>query len=258
MLWTFFDKYWLWLTIPLFVVIIMTSHEIGYRMGVAVRTRQPDVKDESLGDLTGSAFGLLGLILAFSFGWSASRYDALRTGRLEEAQAITELYRLADLLPAEEHSRLQALLLDYIAASLDGGGNVVAALRQRETAHRELWKIATTAARTSQTPEIGAAFLNAATQVLNAHFRRSVRAVTSTIPRSIVFGVVGVLVCTMGLVGYRAGWRGTKRSRALMPVAVSLALVVFLIADLNRPIEGFARISHGPLLEAQRELREWR
>ena len=124
MLWTFFDKYWLWLTIPLFVVIIMTSHEIGYRMGVAVRTRQPDVKDESLGDLTGSAFGLLGLILAFSFGWSASRYDALRMGRLEEAQAITELYRLADLLPAQEHSRLQALLLDYIAASLDGEGTL--------------------------------------------------------------------------------------------------------------------------------------
>ncbi len=252
-----FDKHWLWLTFPFCVGIILASHEIGYRVGRRVRTHQQSDRDESLSDLTGSAIALLGLMLAFTFGWTASRHDALRAGRLEEAQAITELYRLGDLLPAQERSRLQAILMDYITVSL-AGVELAASLQIREKAHRELWRIATSAARTSATPEIGAAFLDATEQVLNAHFRRSVRALTSTIPRSIVAGLIGVLVSTMGLVGFRAGWRGSMRSRALIPVAVSVALVTFLIADLNQPVEGFARLSNGPLLEAQRQLRNWR
>lgn len=257
MLGSFFEKYWLWLTFPLFVAIILASHEVGYRVGRRVDKHQPADKDEALSDLTGSAIGLLGLMLAFTFGWTASRYDALRLGRLEEAQAITELYRLGDLLPAQERSRLRAILMEYVTVSLRGHGDIAASLQFREDAHRELWKIATSAARTSETPEIGAALLDGTTQVLNAHYRRAVRATTSTIPRSIVVGLIGVLVCTMALVGYRAGMRGAMRSRALVPVAVSVALVCFLIADLNRPVEGFARISVQPLLEAQREMRNW-
>lgn len=256
--WSLFDKYWVWLTFPGFVGIILASHEIGYRVGGVVRTHQQSDTDESLSDLTGSAIGLLGLMLAFTFAWTASRWDALRTGRLEEAQAITELYRLGDLLPAQERARHRAILMDYITVSLARPRDVVATLRSREQAHQQLWDIATSAARTSETPEIGAAFLTATTQVLNTHFRRSVRAITSTIPRSIVLGLFGVLVCTMGLVGYRAGMRGAIRSRALAPVAVSIALVCFLITDLNRPVEGLARLSDGPMLEAQRQLRAWR
>jgi hypothetical protein len=61
----------------------------------------------------------------------------------------------------------------------------------------------------------------------------------------------------MGLVGYRAGLPGAKRSRALVPVALSFSIVCFLIADLNRPVEGLARLSSGPLREAQREMRAW-
>lgn len=251
-----YDEVWLRLSFPPFGVIILASHEIGYRVGGVVRHRQRHDRDESLSDLTGSAIGLLGLLLAFTFGWTASRYDTLPMGRLDEAEASTELYRLGDLLPATDRDRLRTLLQDYITVSLHTGGEIHASMPQRAEAHRALWAIAMRAARESETPEVGAAYLAAMTQVLRTHVRRAVRARTSTIPRSIV-GLIGVLTCTMGLVGYRAGLRGAMRSRALVAVTVSLALVCFLIADLNRPVIGLARLSVTPLLEVQRERRDW-
>jgi ABC-type molybdate transport system ATPase subunit len=54
--------------------------------------------------------------------------------------------------------------------------------------------------------------------------------------------------------GYHAGLSGTRRSLAIVAVAVTFAVVIELIADLDRPQEGILRISQQALLDVQRSM----
>src|SRR6185369_13969522 len=65
------------------------------------------------GYLLGSALGLLGLLLAFSFGMVLSRYEARRELVVKEANAIGTAYLRAQLLDDPFRTRLSNLLVDY-------------------------------------------------------------------------------------------------------------------------------------------------
>jgi hypothetical protein len=49
--------------------------------------------------------------------------------------------------------------------------------------------------------------------------------------------------------GYHSGVAGTKRSPVTVSVAVTFTLVIVLIADLDRPGEGWVNVSQEPMLE---------
>ena len=54
--------------------------------------------------------------------------------------------------------------------------------------------------------------------------------------------------------GYHAGLSGTRRSLAILAVAVTFSVVIELIADLDRPFEGVLRVSQQALLDVQRSM----
>lgn len=86
-------------------------------------------------------------------------------------------------------------------------------------------------------------------RMLRADERR-VYALTAQFPL-VVWGMISMLaVLAMGLMGYDMGLCGSRRSLATIPLGLALAIVIFLIADLDRPLEGFIRTNR----QAQREL----
>jgi len=245
---------WLWVIVPVIALIVAATVEVGYRLGRWVRARHGDEPDELTADLTTAALGLLGLMLAFTFGWTATRFDGRRESRIEEAQAIATLYHLADVLPPAEAPRLRALLDRYMVATqqpLEEAGTSGTGLR------REIWQTAVTFATEHASSQIADIVLVAGLRVLDAHLSRSILATSSWIPSGISAGLFGVMICAMGLVGYRYGERGSRRSPALVFVVVALALVVYLIADLNRAIGGAIQLSTQPMRQTQYELRAW-
>jgi ABC-type molybdate transport system ATPase subunit len=54
--------------------------------------------------------------------------------------------------------------------------------------------------------------------------------------------------------GYLEGLAGTRRSLAVIAVAVAFSVVIELIADLDRPQEGILRVSQQALLDVQRSM----
>src|SRR5262245_5618629 len=56
---------------------------------------------------------LLGLIIGFTFAMAVSRYDQRKNSEEAEANAIGTAYLRADLLPAEDASRVRELLKRY-------------------------------------------------------------------------------------------------------------------------------------------------
>src|SRR5512142_2566608 len=71
-------------SVLLFVGMLLAL-EAGYRVG---RREQTDKGHPGTGAVEAALFGLLGLILAFTFSGAASRLDARRTMIVDEANAI--------------------------------------------------------------------------------------------------------------------------------------------------------------------------
>ena len=79
-------------------------------------------------------------------------------------------------------------------------------------------------------------------------------ALRSRIPGAIWLGLFAVAGLSLATMGYHAGLSGTRRSLAIVAVAVTFAVVIELIADLDRPQEGVLRVSQQALLDVQRSM----
>ena len=85
-------------------VAMLVAWQIGRRMGGRLRGKD-GVKPSKFDD---ASIGLLGLLLAFSFGTSIAKHDQRRLAVVADANAIGDLYTCASLLKDPSRSKLQA------------------------------------------------------------------------------------------------------------------------------------------------------
>ena len=85
-------------------VAMLVAWQIGRRLGGRLRGRD-GVKPSKFDD---ASIGLLGLLLAFSFGTSIAKHDQRRVAVVADANAIGELYTCASLLKEPSRTKLQA------------------------------------------------------------------------------------------------------------------------------------------------------
>src|SRR5262245_23413382 len=96
------------------LVSILTSIEVGYRVGLQRRAR---ARASHLGEskaIETSVFGLMGLLIAFIFAGAAVRFDTRRMLIGEEANAIETAYLRLDLLPPDSQPVLRQNFRDYL------------------------------------------------------------------------------------------------------------------------------------------------
>src|SRR5262245_34346931 len=89
----------IWILLPLAILVIMLSLEMGYRLGHRSRRRSEDEKESPVSAIAGSVLGLVAFMLAFTFGIVADRYDSRKSLVREEANSIGTTYLRADFLP---------------------------------------------------------------------------------------------------------------------------------------------------------------
>src|SRR5215510_4859227 len=145
---TFFP---LWVLLAWFAGILL-SIELGYRIG---RRWARVPKDGRLvsGAIEGSIFGLMGLLIAFTFYGAGARFDIRRALIVREANAIGTSYLRLDLLPAEVQPQLREDFRRYVRSRLDvyekvpNVDAVNAALDRSSILQRKLWNDSVEAAR---------------------------------------------------------------------------------------------------------------
>src|SRR6266849_4254262 len=106
-----------WLSASLFLGILACL-EIGYRRGRRTLAAESDATSAGISAIEAAVFGLLGLIIAFSFGGAATRLEARRQQIAQEANAIGTAYLRLDLLPEIEQPTLRDLFRRYLDARL--------------------------------------------------------------------------------------------------------------------------------------------
>ncbi len=94
--------------------------DIGYRLGKQRMARSGELPT-GVGASEASIFGLMGLLIAFTFSGATSRFEARRHLLTEEANAIGTAYLRLDLLPATAQPELRRMMRAYVDARMAGG-----------------------------------------------------------------------------------------------------------------------------------------
>jgi hypothetical protein len=245
----------LWALFAATVAIVLMAMEGGYRLGTYRRRRTEPEKEAPVGAMVGALLGLLAFMLTFTFGLAASRFDARRIVLLDEANAIRTAYLRAELLADPHRSKVRDLLRDYVDARLDAvrSGNVVQGIAKSTRLQGPLWAEAVAAAE-KDPRSTTRLFIQSLNEAIELHEKRNLFGLRSRVPGPIWMTLCFQVVLAFATMGYHAGLSGSRRSLAVLALALAFSGVILLIADLDRPHEGVARVSQQAMVDLKNSL----
>jgi hypothetical protein len=246
----------LWVVFLITVAIGVAEVEFGsFLARLSLRRNQAKEPEGPIGAMVASLFGLLAFMLAFTFGVAATRFDTRRQLLLDEAAAIRTTYLRADFLPASQSTEVKRLLRDYLDDRVNiDPKELDAVLKRAADLHLRLWDRAKSLVPESMDGELRALFIESLNDVIAVHQRRVTLVLQYQVPGSVWFALYLLSALTMVSVGYQVGNSGSRRLRGTPIAAAGFALVVLMIADIDRPAEGFMRISQQPLVDVRQTM----
>lgn len=223
---------------------MLLAFEIGRRLGTRRRAKEPDLATSSAVD--GAVFGLLGLLIAFSFSGALARFDARRQLIVEEANAIGTAYLRLDLLPAPAQTALRDQFRRYVDGRLEIYRQLpdVAAARaelaRSSALQGEIWQAAVAAS--AGAPQATMLLLPALNQMIDLTTTRTMAAQTH--PPAVVF----LMLFGTALVASILAGHGTSGSKArswvhMVIFAVATSVVIYVILDLEYPRLGLIQLT---------------
>jgi hypothetical protein len=243
-----------WLVMLLVAILIIAASEGGFQVARAVR--RPAGSDAVSAVVQGAVFTLVGLLLAFSFSLSLGRYDARRGVLVREANAIGTTYLRTNLLPAKQASEMRDDLRKYVGERIEFVlAETDAHVRSSATAksaqlQRAMWALVMTAARrdprSTTTPLIVASLNDAIDQSTEENAVQEAH-----IPDIVIVGLVLIILIASSMMGYGFGRQGRHPVFSNVFFAVTFAIAIGLVLDLDRPQRGLIRVNLTPLLTLQ-------
>lgn len=246
----------LWGLFVAVLLLVLLSVEGGYRLGRYRRSRSGQEAEAPVGAMVGATMGLLAFILAFTFGAAAERFDSRRQIVLDEANAIGTTYLRAGMLPSRR-DEVRLLLRQYVDVRLEGvrTKQVAEGIRRSEQLQEQLWAQAVALGEGHPASIVVGLFVQSLNEVIDLHAKRVTASIRNRIPGAIWLALLAVAVLALASMGYHIGIAGTGRSPAQVAVAVTFAVVIGLIADLDRPQEGSLTVSQQALVDLRQSMR---
>ena len=242
----------LWGVFPLTLLLILLTIEGGYRWAKSKSVQKNKEKEAPVGAMVGATLGLLSFLLAFAFGLSVDHFNARRVALLNEANAIRTTYLVAGAIEEPHRTEVRRILRSYVHERLEwtgvekpGGAPPGKVLLQQLWSHAE--------AVGAQNPGGVDVFLSSVSRVNELYFERTMAREGNRIPPLFWVVLAMVAVLAMAAMGYHGGVAGTARSPVMLAVAITFAAVIILIADIERPGEGWVNVSQQPMID----VRDW-
>ena len=220
---------------------------LGQRLGRRSLAQEADIVRSRLTGVETAIFGLMGLMIAFTFSGAAGRYELRRQLIVEEANAIGTAYLRLDLLPVASQPALRDQFRRYVTARIAAyrvlpdieASNVQAAIVT--TLQKEIWT-GVLAALKEAPPQATIVVIPALNQMIDITTTRAIAAHTHT--PILIFSVLLILglVCSM-LAGYVLAYTNTGNVRLhVVAFAVVVTLTIYLIFDLDYPRFGIIQL----------------
>lgn len=226
---------------------MLLSLLIGQYLGRRDGLKVTDEVHARLTTVEAAIFGLMGLMIAFTFSGAAERYELRRQLVVDEANAIGTSYLRLDLLPASRQAALREAYRRYLEARIARTRvlpDVKASEQQMTIATRlqqEIWE-GTIAALAEAPPHATIVVLPALNEMIDVTTSRAIAALTHTPTLIMVLLTILGLVCSL-LAGYDSPVRGTNLiGLHQIAFAVMMTATIYMVFDLDYPRFGVMRI----------------
>lgn len=219
--------------------------EIGRRAGRRKHAADAEAA-AGTGAIDAAVFGLLGLLVAFSFSGAAERFDERRHLLVEETNAIGTAYLRLELVPAAARPELRDLFRAYVETriatyrSADDPTRFRAGLARGEALQRQIWTRAVAAGQ--HAPAAAAMLLLPALNDMIDITTTRTLATRIHPPRPVLVMLFGLSLVAALLAGRGMARTADRSWLHVLGFAVALATTVYVIIDLEYPRLGLIRV----------------
>lgn len=233
--------------------MVMLSLEGGFRLGTSCQGKS---QAGNVGAIVQPTLGLIAFILAFTFSVAAERFNERRFLVIDEANSISTTFFRADFLPAETKDKVQNLFRQYVALRLQPVndarvGDIVA---ESDKVQDLLWDETVAVGKANMDSDVVALFIDSMNETRDLQSKRVAAALYARLPDSIWVTLFVMIVIGMTAMGYQTGLAGSRNLIATSALMLSFAIVTTLIADLDRPGEGFMMASKKPMHDLAKKI----
>jgi len=247
-----------WRVFVIVALLLLAAAEVGFRVGLRLFRAKDSARKEQIGGIQGAMLGLLALLLGFTFAMAANRFDERRNMVLAEANSIGTTYLRASLLPDAHKTAVEDLLRAYVDSRIDffraGEDDALLAAAGKDAAriHGELWKHAVAAAREAPTPVV-TSFIVSLNETIDLDATR-IHALRTRVPGAVWLLVLAVAIGGCFAAGYGGGAGGARSTFADGALPVLIAVVITLVADIDRPRGGLIGSDQRPIYDLKASL----
>jgi hypothetical protein len=220
--------------------------ETGRRIGLQRMAKDAEGARAGLGAVEGAVFGLMGLLLAFTFSGASARFDTRRQLIVEAANAIGTAYLRLDMLPAISQPAIKQNFRKYVDARLSVYRKLPdfqaakAELARAAVLQNEIWTQALSACReaTQASPML---ILPALNQMIDITTTRA--AALRMHPPPVIFVMLFALALAGSLLaGYGMAASKMRSWLHILGFAATMSVAVYVILDFEFPRVGLIRV----------------
>lgn len=226
---------------------LLVCQRVGWILGRKRLASEGEDGQSGLGALEGSVYGLMGLLIAFTFSGAASRFDHRRELMTQEVNAIGTAWLRLDLLGDEPRSQMRELFRRYVdleVASVEevrDDESLAAAVRQLQKIQSEIWGKAVIEAKSDKSLPLAQVLLPALNEMFDV-FQERILAVRQHPPVA-VYAMLGLIVLLSGLmVGFGMAKARRQSGVHLIGFSLVMGLAVYFILDLEFPRIGLVTV----------------
>ncbi len=250
----------LWLLFSILIISFLFANFICFKLGQMQRVNTSnDAKTEVTG-IQVAFFGLLALLLAFSFTMSATRFETRKQLILQESNAIGTSYLRTELLAQPQQLALQNTFRTYVATLLEfynaakNSNDIMALNQQILNIQNQLWSLGVAAAAKDPRPFYSIFFLTSLNSVID-DYNSLITSARNHVPDLAIWLLFFVAIFTMGLTGYRNGLDDKPNNMSMILCSIVIATVIFVILDLDRPVAGLIQVSEKNFIDLQNSIK---
>ncbi|MDV6343913.1 hypothetical protein [Nitrosomonas sp. Is37] len=226
---------------------LLLAFGVGRYIGVRWLPESESERTSS-GLLDSAIFGLLGLLIAFTFSGATSRFDYRKEMVITEANTIGTAYFRLDLLSVETQPSLRALFRQYLDARLeiyqklpDLKASEVAWVRANAL-QGEIWSAAVKACEITDSVPTTNLLLTALNEMFDIAMQRTVVALEMHPPTIIYVMLFSLALISAGLAGYSTAGTARHSLTHMVVFAAIIASTIYVILDIEYPRLGLIRV----------------
>jgi hypothetical protein len=238
------------------IVVVLAVSELGFYFGRR-RARRPEFESEAqVSSLTGAHLGLLAFILAFSFSVAADQSTKRKALILEEALAIEDAYLKAGLLEPAQTAAIRDDVRRYtrLRSTVGEMEDIPLFVAQSEEILRHMWQQVGSLGDDGRFDELDRMIAESVSLMISLHERRVAAGLRMRVPVILWVTLYLLLLLSMMGMGYFSGIKGKHSPLANTALCVSFSMVLFLIADLDRPREGIVKPDQSLMKDLSRRM----